>query len=80
MKRFEKKVVVVTGSATGIGRAAVIRFASEGAAVACLDVADEANRATESAALELGAQAEAMYCDVRSLEDQESAVSTVLRR
>jgi len=38
MKRFENKVVVITGGASGIGRAAVIKFAHEGAAVAIWDV------------------------------------------
>jgi len=78
MIRFEEKVVVVTGAATGIGRAAVERFASEGASVACLDIADEANEATASAARVLGAEAVAVHCDVRSLEDQEQAVAKAL--
>jgi len=33
MKRFESKVVLVTGSTTGIGRAAALAFAKEGAKV-----------------------------------------------
>uniref|UniRef100_A0AC35EWI1 Uncharacterized protein n=1 Tax=Panagrolaimus sp. PS1159 TaxID=55785 RepID=A0AC35EWI1_9BILA len=32
-KRFEGKVVIVTGSSAGIGRAAILRFAKEGASV-----------------------------------------------
>lgn len=78
MIRFEGKVVVVTGAATGIGQASVNRFASEGASVACLDIADDANEATASSARRRGAQAVAVHCDVRSLEDQEQAVSKAL--
>uniref|UniRef100_A0AC34GEA9 Uncharacterized protein n=1 Tax=Panagrolaimus sp. ES5 TaxID=591445 RepID=A0AC34GEA9_9BILA len=33
MNRFEGKVVIVTGSSAGIGRASVLRFAKEGASV-----------------------------------------------
>uniref|UniRef100_A0A914YUK7 Uncharacterized protein n=1 Tax=Panagrolaimus superbus TaxID=310955 RepID=A0A914YUK7_9BILA len=33
VNRFEGKVVVVTGSSAGIGRASILRFAKEGASV-----------------------------------------------
>ncbi|MFT3965725.1 MAG: glucose 1-dehydrogenase [Sphingobium sp.] len=36
--RFDKKVVIVTGGASGIGEATVRRFASEGASVAVVDI------------------------------------------
>jgi NAD(P)-dependent dehydrogenase (short-subunit alcohol dehydrogenase family) len=38
MNRFQNKVVVITGGAAGIGKAAVEKFAREGAAVAIWDV------------------------------------------
>ncbi|HUO48186.1 MAG TPA: SDR family NAD(P)-dependent oxidoreductase, partial [Acidimicrobiales bacterium] len=37
-RRFEGKTAIVTGAASGIGRATALRLAGEGAAVACLDV------------------------------------------
>lgn len=37
-KRFESKVVVVSGGADGVGRSASLMFAKEGAAVAILDI------------------------------------------
>src|SRR5262245_57222130 len=41
MKRFEGKVVVITGGAAGIGRTYAQRFAAEGAAIVVADL-DEA--------------------------------------
>jgi len=37
MKRFERKCVLITGAASGIGRATAVRFMEEGAQVAVLD-------------------------------------------
>jgi NAD(P)-dependent dehydrogenase (short-subunit alcohol dehydrogenase family) len=42
MQRFQDKVVLVTGAASGIGRAAAQRIASEGARVYCTDLNAEA--------------------------------------
>ena len=37
MQRFEGKTVIVTGAASGIGRASALRLAAEGAAVLLFD-------------------------------------------
>jgi NAD(P)-dependent dehydrogenase (short-subunit alcohol dehydrogenase family) len=48
--RLAGKVAVVTGAGSGIGRAAALRFAAEGARVVCADVQDEAAEATAAQA------------------------------
>jgi len=77
VRRFENQVVVITGSATGIGAATARRFAAEGAWVACLDINDAGNRATAAAARAAGVEALALPCDVRSHADQDGAFEIV---
>lgn len=49
MKRLAGKNTVITGAASGVGRAASLLFAREGAAVACVDI--DADMGEETAAL-----------------------------
>ena len=44
--RFAGKVAFITGAANGIGRAAALAFAREGASVVAADVAEQGNRET----------------------------------
>ena len=64
MNRFTGKVAVVTGAASGIGRATAIRLGSEGAAVACLDLASDAAGATAARIVDDGGRAIGITCDV----------------
>ena len=67
MQRFAERTAVVTGAASGIGRAAAIRLADEGARVACLDI-DEGVRRTAAAIGASGGTARAYLCDVSNPE------------
>ncbi|CAN7415674.1 SDR family NAD(P)-dependent oxidoreductase [Microbacterium sp. LjRoot45] len=61
MTRLHSKTALITGSATGIGRAVAERFAREGARVV---IADRDGDAAAAAAAEIGAAARAVTMDV----------------
>lgn len=72
---FEGKVALVTGAASGIGRAAAIRFAEEGARVFCADL----NLAgAEAVAAGIGKGASAVQVDVASYASSQAMVDAVM--
>jgi NAD(P)-dependent dehydrogenase (short-subunit alcohol dehydrogenase family) len=74
-KEFAGKSVIVTGAASGIGKAAAYRFADEGAKVCVADL-NLAGAETVAAALkEKGAEAFATKVDVSALEDNDRMVA-----
>jgi NAD(P)-dependent dehydrogenase (short-subunit alcohol dehydrogenase family) len=64
--RLEGKVAVITGTAGGIGRAAALRFAEEGAAIVGADVSSEANDATAALVQDAGGKMVSTTVDVTS--------------
>lgn len=78
LRRFQGHVAVVTGAATGIGRACALRFAQEGANVACLDVNVTGNDATAEACRRYGTGVISLRCDVSSEHDVQRAIAQVI--
>src|SRR2546426_10360835 len=73
-REFTGKVAFVTGAASGIGRAAALAFAREGASVVVADVSEKDNQETARMIEEQGGRALAVRCDVTRVEDVKAAL------
>ena len=74
--RLEGKVALITGTASGIGRATALRFAEEGARVVAADIVD-ANQETVEMIRAAGGEATAVHADVSDDAQVALAVKTV---
>jgi NAD(P)-dependent dehydrogenase (short-subunit alcohol dehydrogenase family) len=72
MKAFAGKVAVVTGAASGIGRALARRCAREGLRVVLADVQERALGEVQAELSDAGAEAIAMRTDISSAEEVEA--------
>jgi NAD(P)-dependent dehydrogenase (short-subunit alcohol dehydrogenase family) len=79
-ERFAGKVVIITGGAGGIGRATAVRFASEGARVAVVDLPNTSLDETVAAVEEAGGEALAVAADVTRAADVERYAAEAGRR
>jgi NAD(P)-dependent dehydrogenase (short-subunit alcohol dehydrogenase family) len=68
MNRFSGKTIVVTGAASGIGRASALLFAAEGGKVVCADRAAGVHQTVADIRAK-GGEAEAMEMDAGSASD-----------
>ncbi|MCW4355703.1 SDR family oxidoreductase [Hoyosella sp. YIM 151337] len=75
MLRFKGKTVLLTGAATGIGRAAALRLTSEGAAVYAVDRNAEELKDTEAVVAEGGAGQ--IITRVADVSDETSVIDVV---
>jgi len=80
MRRFEDKLALVTGAASGIGRATVLRLTQEGARVLCADLQAEALQETAKLADDSGSAALVRVVDVSDPGEAEACVADCVAR
>ena len=73
MGRYEGKVALITGAASGMGRAVSIRLAAEGAQVFGVDVNTEGLAETAAEIAGSGGRVETQRCDLGSVADCRAA-------
>ncbi|MCK1361046.1 SDR family oxidoreductase [Bradyrhizobium sp. 199] len=75
---FGGKVAFVTGAGAGIGRAAALAFAREGASVVIADTSETNNHETARLVEQSGGRALAIRCDVSREEDVRAALERTI--
>ncbi len=79
-QKFAGKSVIITGAASGIGKAAAYRFADEGAKVCVADLNVDGAETVVAALKDKGAEAFAAKIDVSSPEDNDRMVAETVEK
>ena len=80
METLKGKAALITGGASGIGRATALLFAQEGAAVMVADINSELGQAVVREIQSQGGRASVILCDVTVAEDCSLAVDATLEK
>ena len=78
MGRLKDKRILITGSASGIGRAAARLFAKEGAMLTLCDRDQSNNRALANELNSAGSKAQAIETDVGQPDDMQNAINAAV--
>ena len=80
MKRLENKIAIITGAADGIGKAAAIKFAIEGASVLIWDMNEEKGKATAAEINKNAGRAEFFKVNTAIYNEVETATKKAMEK
>ena len=80
MGKLDNKVALITGGASGIGKATALLFAKEGAKVAIADWAEDNGKTVAKQITDNGGAAIAIKTDITKAADAERMVAETVRR
>lgn len=80
MKNLEKKVAIVTGGGSGIGRAISLLYASEGAKIVVSDIDEKGGNETVSEIKSKGGEALFVKADTAKPEDSKNVVEQAVKQ
>ena len=80
MKQLENKVAIITGAGSGIGKAAAILFAQEGAKVVVSDISEENGNSAVAEIKGKGGEAFFIKADTSKAEENEALVKQTLEK
>jgi len=78
--RLADKVAVITGAASGVGRAACLRFAREGATVVAVDIDDAMGNETVELVRNAGGNASYLHADVGNAAEVQAMAAACIAR
>ena len=78
MGLLQNRSVVITGAASGVGRASALRFVAEGARVVCADVRKDWLDVTVTSIAAAGGTAVGVRCDVTDSDEVDAAVAAAV--
>ena len=78
--RLDRKVAVITGAGSGIGRASAIMFAKEGAKVVVADINDAGGEETVTSIKSNGGEAVFIHTDVSKASDVEKLIEKAVQK
>jgi NAD(P)-dependent dehydrogenase (short-subunit alcohol dehydrogenase family) len=79
-QRFKDRTVIVTGAASGIGRASAIRIAAEGGRVACVDLNEAGLAETVNLIEQDGGESTPFTCDISDEGQVQATIDGVVAK